>query len=201
MQPSRDGCQIFNGRPIPRGGLIENVRRAKNPVVNFDISVRAISYFDRVGVKPTCRVSVHAAVPRDHPAYELLVCFGGLRVGVDENDEMLEEIRNDIAFEYTEPYGEIEEWERLLRTRLFGIAETHHRNGLLFLSDDERFFNLSGMHDAMGFNGVGFTKAVDNLFFGQSMPMIRPDRKSVLWYGIEYTANDSGLYRFSDESR
>ena len=181
--------------------MIAVVRRINNPAVNFDISARASNCFERVGFKPTRNVPVHPAVPRDHPAYELLACLGGLRVGVNDNDELLEEIRNDIAFEYTEPYAEIEEWERLLRTRLVGVAETHHRHGLLLLGDDERFFNLSGMHDAMGFNGIGFRNAIDNLFFGQSLPMIRPDQHSVSWYGIEYTANDSGLYRYNDVSK
>jgi hypothetical protein len=169
--------------------------------VNLDISARASSYFERVAFNRSRSVPVDLAVPRDHPAYELLACLGGLHVGVNENDEMLEEIRNDIAFEYTEPCGKLEEWERLLRTRLVGIAETHHRHGLLVLGDDERFFNLSGIHDAIGFNGVGFSNAIDNLFFGQSMPMIRPDQHAVSWYGIEYAADDPGLYRYNDLSR
>ena len=180
--------------------LMAVVRHQKYPVVNLDISARASSYFQRVGFSPTRSVPVHPAVPRDHRAFELLACLGGLRIGINENDEMLEEIRNDITFEYTEPDGEIEKWERLLRTRLVGIAETQNGHGLLFLGDDERFFSLSGIYDAMGFNGIGFSDAVDNLFFGQSMPMIRPDQRSVSWYGIEHAPNDAGLYRYDDVS-
>jgi hypothetical protein len=70
---------------------------------------------------------------------------------------MLEEIRNDVAFEHTERYGYVSEWERLLDTKLIGVAKTHHRHGFLYLADDERFFTLSGMHDAMGFEGCGFS--------------------------------------------
>jgi hypothetical protein len=139
-------------------------------------------------------------VPHDHPAHGLLARFGGLRIGVNENNEMLSEIRNDIAFEPVERYGEIHEWERLLRTRLIGVAETHHHHGLLYLSEDERFFNLSGMHDAMGFNGRGFEDAIDNLLFGQSMPMIRPDQSSVSWYGIVYAPGDAALYNYSESN-
>ncbi len=168
--------------------------------MEFEISTRAIGYFDRAGFHPTRDVPVNPDVPRSHPAYRLLLRFGGLRVGVGLDGEMLEEIRNDIAFLHTEPYGQIKEWERILRTRLVGVAETHHRHGLLFLSDDERFFTLSGMHDAMGFEGCGFMTAIDNLLFGRSMPMIRPDQSSVSWYGIEYAPGDPGLYRYHEAS-
>ena len=107
---------------------------------------------------------------------------------------MLEEIHNDIDFMWTARHGHIDEWERILGTRLVGIAETHHHHGLLYLSDDERFFTLSKMHDAMGFAGTGFAHAIDNLLFSRSRPMIRPDQTMVRWYGIEYRHGDAGLY-------
>ncbi|WP_197168251.1 SUKH-3 domain-containing protein [Neorhodopirellula pilleata] len=126
--------------------------------MNFHISTRARLYFDLAGFNSDRVVPVDPCVPHGHPAHGLLARFGGLRIGVNEDNEMLSEIRNDIAFEPAERYGEIHEWERLLRTRLICVAETHHRHGLLYLSEDERFFNLSGQHDAMGFNPALFTK-------------------------------------------
>lgn len=102
--------------------------------MNFDLSTRARHYFDRAGFNNDRVVPVDPCVPDDHPAQQLLARVGGLRIGVNECNEMLSEIRNDIAFKSTERYEEIDKWARLLRTRLIGVAETHHRHGLLYLS-------------------------------------------------------------------
>lgn len=162
----------------------------------LDISPGVRHYFDLAGFTNAREVAVDSSVPLEHPAHALLARFGGLHIGVGGDSEMLSGIRNDIAFEATERYGEIDQWEHLLETRLVGIAATHHRHGFLYVSEDERFFNLSGIHDAMGFNGEGFGKAIENLLFSESMPMIRPDQKSVSWYGLEYFHGDSALYHY-----
>jgi SUKH-3 immunity protein len=162
--------------------------------MDLTTSPRATPFFLRAGFDINRQVEVHGSVPATHPAHELLKSLGGLRIGVGADETMLEEVRNDIDFMYADRYGHIDEWERLLGTRLVGIAETHHHHGLLYLAEDERFFSLSGMHDAMGFEGTGFRTAIDNLLFSQSMPMIRPDQTTVRWYGIEYRHGDNGLY-------
>ncbi|OYP36578.1 SUKH-3 domain-containing protein [Rhodopirellula sp. MGV] len=165
--------------------------------MNLDISTLATHYFHLAGFKHDRSVPVASSVPFDHPAHDLLARFGGLHIGVGEDNEMLGGVRNDVAFEPTGRYGEIDQWERLLKTRLVGVAGTHHRHGLLYVSDDERFFNLSGMHDAMGFAGRGVRNAIDNLLFDESKPMIRPEQTSVAWYGIDYFHGDPALYDYT----
>ncbi len=165
--------------------------------MDLNISPRAYSYFLRAGFDPERKVQVDPKVPQDHPAYDLLSKLAGFHIGVGEDEEMLEEIYNDIAFQYTAPYG-IAEWQRLLKTRLVGIAELHHRHGVLFVGDDERYYHRSGMHDAMGYVGTGFTSAIDGLLFGRSQPMIRPDQPSMTWYGIVFTNEDPRLYDYEN---
>lgn len=161
--------------------------------MDLQFSARARPYFELAGFQLPRNVAVHPAVPCDHPAYSLLARLGGIHIGLGPDNEILDEIRNDVVFEY---YRYVGEWERLLDTKLIGVAETHQRHGLLVVAEDERFFTISGMHDAMGFVGCGFSDAMDNLLFAQSAPMIRPDQEFVKWYGIKYRHGDPGRYSY-----
>ena len=168
--------------------------------MDLNFSRRASGYFELAGFKLPREVAVHPDVPCDHPAFSLLQRFGGIHIGADSEKEVLEELRNDIAFEYVSAYGGIiDPWEKLLNTRLIGVAEIHVRHGILYLADDQSFFMHGGMTDAMGFSGLGFLSAVDNLLFAQSAPMIRPDQQSVTWYGIKYEHGHDRLYRYDGQ--
>lgn len=135
-------------------------------------------------------------IGQSHPAFEILRSFQGLHLGLGNHGEMADDVANDIRFrEIASRDKVIGKWSRLLDSELIGFADYHHDHGELYISQDGRVFCRSLMHDAFGYQADSFFEAIDGLLKGQrSLPMLRPDQKTVSWYGQTYRKGDSGLY-------
>lgn len=128
-------------------------------------------------------------VPSGHPAHDILL-HGNWDIHPD-------------LFRF-EPFKRAEfdwatlTWERLLQTELVGIGLTEHGHGHVFASSDGRIFGSSVIHDAFYFCGKDISDFIRNEKQGvRNSPMIRPDQKSVVLYGVEYFPDDSDLYQYS----
>jgi uncharacterized protein (TIGR02996 family) len=153
--------------------------------------------FVAAGWFPGRRVSVSAAVPRDHPAADILAELGGLTVTPKKNGG--EECgTSDLVFRELHPdEGVTGVWGQLLATRLVGVAEVCVAHGELYVAADGRCFGRSNIHDAFYFEGDSFAEALERHLFGRrARPMLRPDQKSVSLYGISYTRRSPELYQY-----
>ena len=128
----------------------------------------------------------------------MLAQFGGLTVGCCGAGE--ECATSDIRFGPVGPTDpDIRIWNTLLGTTLIGVAECHRSHGELYVDSSGRYYGLSGVHDAFDFEGSTFGEAVEGLLLGRrARPMLRPDQESVTLYGVEFTADHPGLYRYGE---
>ena len=134
-----------------------------------------------------------------HPAEGILASLGGLHVGSTGGG--IECAKSDLDFKWVRDWAwldhDIEDWNRLLHTRLVGIAEVHHAHGALCVASDGRCFGASGVHDVFYFEGESFGEALSGLLHGRrARPMLRPDQEVVTLYGIDYTSDSPELYRY-----
>ena len=139
---------------------------------------------------------VPASIPPGHPAAGVLARFGGLTVG--RCGAGRECATSDIRFGPVVPADpDIPRWEALLATTLIGVAEVHHSHGELYVDSSGRYYGLSGVHDAFYLEGLHFSEAVEGLLLGRrARPMLRPDQESVTLYGVDFTADHPGIYRW-----
>jgi hypothetical protein len=126
----------------------------------------------------------------------VLAKFGGLTVG--RCGAGAECATSDIHFGAVGPADpDIRIWNALLGTTLIGVAEVHHGHGELYVDSSGRYYGLSGVHDAFCFEGSTFSEAVEGLLLGRrARPMLRPDQGSVTLYGVDFTADHPGIFRY-----
>lgn len=159
-------------------------------------SVRPL--FVAAGWQPGRRVEVSPAVPRDHPAAEILAEFGGLTVAPPEGLDGEECPLDDLVFRESHRADPMADgWENLLGTRLISVAEIHYGHAEWHVASDGRVFGRSRMHDAFWLAGLSFGEAVEQSLLGRRVkPMLRPDQSSVKLYGAWFTADSPELYRY-----
>jgi hypothetical protein len=158
-------------------------------------SVRPL--FVAAGWRPGRQVAVSPSVPAEHPTAAILSALGGLKVAPDRKSGE-ECAPNDLAFRELWPDEFITRvWGKLLGTRLVGIADMHYGHGQLYIAADGRCFGRSLIHDAFYFEGASFAEAVERSLLGRrARPMLRPDQRSVMLYGLRYTHGSTELYRY-----
>jgi len=153
------------------------------------------SFID-AGWRPGRSVDVPAAVPAGHPARDVLAAFGGLVILEREPEEGWPVIE-EFVFGILQTTRYIRVWERLLRSRLVGVARVHSDHAELYMDVTGRCFGRSLMHDAFYFHGESFAEAVEGRLLGRrARPMLRPGQPSVTLYGVPYTADSPELYRY-----
>jgi hypothetical protein len=137
---------------------------------------------------------VPVAVPSDHPAFDVLAELGGLTVG--KCGAGIECATSDLAFEWSDFADDtVTWWGQRLRTHLIKVAEYHHVHGELYVDSAERCFSASLVDDNFSFIGDTFGEGVERLLLGKrSRPMLRPNQKSVIFYGEEYRRGDPRIY-------
>lgn len=139
---------------------------------------------------------VYSAIPREHPAGALLSTLTGLTVGECGAGEQC--ATSDIVFGFIETEVDIETWNGLLDATLIGFASVSHHHGQLFMDSSGRVFGLSGVHDAIWFEGETFPDAMRALLFGRrtSRPMLRPDQESMDLWGETFTRASPELFPY-----
>lgn len=151
------------------------------------------------GWYPGRTIPVPAAVPTDHPAWDVLAVFGGLVI-LERDPEPRPgwpPIEALVFRALTPAYHDAKVWSGLLRTQLIGIADFHNAHGELYLAADGRCFGASLIHDAFFYEGASFADAVDGILLNRrARPMLRPDQSSVTLYGEQFTADSAELYRY-----
>ncbi len=160
------------------------------------LPARLVWRFVVSGWYPGRRRGLHDGIPKDHPAAEILVRFGGLTVGrVGDGKECA---TSDIQFRAIGSAApDILAWNALLQTTLVGIGEVDHGHGELYIDSHGRCYGLSSIHDAFYFERDTFGEAVERILLGRrSLPMLRPDRESVDLYGITHTANHPDTHSY-----
>ena len=133
----------------------------------------------------------------DHPAAAIFSMFAGLHVE-PITAVGIECATSDIAFELPD-FGDTShtKWEAALQTRLVTIALVSNEHTGLLVATDGRCFELSYMHDCLGYLGQDFAESVERLLLGiKARPMLRPDQDSVVMYGETFTRNHSALYAY-----
>jgi SUKH-3 immunity protein of toxin-antitoxin system len=156
-------------------------------------SVRAA--FATAGWAAPRQVTVPPVVPRQHPAYEILTEFGGLKIGqVGRGEECA---KSALTFEYVESNPAIPAWADLLQSQLIGVAEIDNGHAELYVDASGRFFFASCIHDAFAFAGVSFGEAMECVLLGRrSKPMLRPDQSSIEMWGEVFTSDDPRVYTY-----
>jgi len=130
-----------------------------------------------------------------HPAAGIFSMFAGLHVE-PTTAVGIECGTSDIAFELPDfDDASTTKWEAALRTRLVTIALVGNEHSGLLVATDGRCFELSYMHDCLGYLGQDFAESVERLLLGiRAKPMLRPDQDSVVMYGETYARNHPALY-------
>ena len=87
-------------------------------------------------------------------------------------------------------------WEALLGTRLIGIGEFNGGDELLFLARDGRCFSEDTIDgDVFHYHADSlFRFHLMALFRMRSRPMLRPDQRSVVSWGLTFTRESSAVY-------
>jgi hypothetical protein len=165
-------------------------------MVELPDSVRPL--FVAAGWQPGRRVDVSPAVPRDHPAAEILATFGGLTVAPPEDAHGEECGLDDLVFRESHRADlTADGWDAVLGTRLISVADIHHGHAAWYVAADRRVFGRSYIHDAFWLAGLSFGEAVERSLLGRRVkPMLRPDQSSVTLYGARFTADSPELYRY-----
>lgn len=165
-----------------------------------------IAHFLEAGWYSGREMPVETAVPRNHPAFEILQSFGGLVVQPAKKGVQC--ATNDIGFQYLpcdEPpispgclwdgNCEIQCWEQILNTRLVSVGWVHRGHGELYVARDGRCFGKSQVHDAFYFEGDDFAVAMTTLLLGyRSRPLLNPEQSEVRLYGETFQNGDARIY-------
>ncbi|CCE05873.1 conserved hypothetical protein [Bradyrhizobium sp. STM 3843] len=160
----------------------------------MEIPLTVQSMFVAAGWKPGRESDIDVRVPQSHPAYRILKELGGLHVGRCEPG--VECATSDLAFGFLEGDREIVSvWNELLRSRLVGIAEVHHRHGWLLIDEAGQCFGASQIHDAFYYEGPSFGVALEGLLIGRkARPMLRPDQDQVELYGQTFSRGHPEIF-------
>lgn len=140
--------------------------------------------------------AVTTQIPEQHPAFPILSGFSDITVGKCGPGELC--ATSDVTFRFIERCDDASIWSNLLQTVLVGVASVHNDHGQLYVDSIGRFFNISAIHDAAGYQGDSFAAAMHALLLGiPCRPMLRPDQESVTLYGREFRANHPEVYNYS----
>src|ERR1700754_2579188 len=97
-------------------------------MIQLPLGVRLAFLF--AGWRPWRSIAIHPAIAHDHPAHAVLRTYGGLTVGG---------VGLTIRFgPFLEDQDLIEGWERLLKTRLIGIATLGQADVALLMDSQGR---------------------------------------------------------------
>jgi hypothetical protein len=146
------------------------------------------SRFERAGWYEGRREPLERALDPDHPAAALLAAFAGLELRVPPGETVL-------RFAQLLPGHADATWSRLLGSELVGIADLAGGHGALLVDREERVYGLSLVHDAAWFAGESFAIAIERIVRGEhGRPMLRPDQREVMLYGVTYRRGDAALH-------
>lgn len=137
---------------------------------------------------------VDPRVPTEHPAYNVLQAFGGLRVG--STGQGRECATSDVDVR-VQPFDEVDEeaeiWGRLMGSHLIEIAAEHNNHSTLYIDEQGRCF--SSWDDGFGFDGGSFAEAMHRLLLGyRTRPMLPPEADEVMAYGMTYRRGDPQIF-------
>ena len=151
--------------------------------------------------------TVTNAVPREHPAFEILQSFSGVHVH-PWRKRGITSATSDIAFGHCESvanYGDendIDKWASVLGTQLVGIAEFGCSHCHLWIAGDNRCFESFIVAEGFFWIANSFDDAFHQLMTGagQPKPMMRPDQHSIEAFGETLARNDQRLYNWKVHS-
>ncbi len=163
--------------------------------------IQFIAAFEAAGWNSARRIAVHDAVPSNHPAHELLACFGGLHV-FPESNTGVECGTSDVDFQFVEHrWYDIGEWEKLLETRLCGVALASETYEQIWLAADERVFAINDVTDGFSFVGANIVDAIGNLLSGiRHRPLLPPGKTGTIIYGETMLVGDPRVYEWHPAS-
>jgi hypothetical protein len=157
-----------------------------------------VTAFESAGWSHARLVVVHPEVPVDHPAHDLLACFGGLHV-FPESEGGIECETSDVDFQFVEHRLQVvDEWERLLAVRLCGIALASATYEQIWLAGDGRVFATNDLTDQFSFVGAQIDDAIGNLLSGiRRRPLLPPGKIETKIYGETLLAGDPRVYEWN----
>jgi hypothetical protein len=167
----------------------------QSPSIFMTIPDSVIEMFRDAGWHAGRRVTVPKMAPPDHPAYDILAQFGELHVGECHAGE--ECATGDIQFMLCSPNSNIDEWSKLLSTRLVGVAGVHRYHGELYMSETGIWFHFSDIDGEMCYLADSFGAAVERLLLGRRLrPMLRPEQSEIYIYGERIVSDDPRIYHY-----
>ena len=149
---------------------------------------------------PHYRAAVPDSIPRDHPAYDVLENFGGIKLlerDCSADDEPIVEFYFR-AVVYREVDSWMRRWERRLRTTLISIAEEHNGHAELYIDSYGRCFSNSLMHACFMFAGETFVDMlIGQLHHRRKRPLLPRFQHSVHIYGEEIYRGDPRIWDYT----
>lgn len=168
---------------------IADVRWARLRFSMALVSQSAAAIFRTAGWFVGRRADVDPAVPRQHPSYEILTEFGGLRLVAPSPRSV------SLRFgRVSDGIVMVRAWERALVTTMVGIAEVDDGHAELYLTERGQVIGCSLVHDAFWLVGETFSAAMDEICAGKRhRPMLLPDQQEVWLYGDRFRRGDAGV--------
>jgi hypothetical protein len=150
------------------------------------------------GWEPNREVAVPDSLPRNHPAWDVLRSFGGLKL-LERNCEPEDDPIEEFVFGAfpSDDHRTARKWSQLLKSPLVKIAQVHNDHGELYMDGTGRCFGNSLMHDAFWFEGQSFVDLLQgHLANRRGRPMLRPWQRFVWLYGEKITRDDPRVYDY-----
>ena len=134
---------------------------------------------------------------RNTGAHSILQSFGGLSL-LSYDDEFPDEPTAELEFRpLTLKDKTATIWSRLLRSKVVGIGYGHNQHENVYADADGRIYGGSLMHDAFYLRGLTLPDCFHNLLTStRARPMLRPDQRSVMLYGVTFTSASEEVHQY-----